>query len=70
MKILKTKLPQDKSVELYVNIVFSVDIAKQNTPFVAFARMPSIQLTWADLEGACGACAPLKFAKHMLYNVN
>jgi hypothetical protein len=24
----------------------------------------------ADLEGACGACAPLKFAKHMLYNVN
>ena len=23
-----------------------------------------------DLEGACGACAPLKFAKHMLYNVN
>jgi hypothetical protein len=38
MKILKTKLPQDKSVKLYVNIVFSVDIAKQNTPFVAFAR--------------------------------
>jgi hypothetical protein len=23
----------------------------------------------ADLEGACGACAPLKFAKHVLYNV-
>ena len=23
----------------------------------------------ADLEAACGACAPLKFAKHMLYNV-
>jgi hypothetical protein len=46
MKILKTKLPQDKSVKLYVNIVFSVDIAKQNTPFVAFARMPSIQLRY------------------------
>jgi hypothetical protein len=26
--------------------------------------------TGADLEGACGVCAPLKFAKHMLYNVN
>ena len=24
----------------------------------------------ADLEGACGACAPLKFAKQMLYNIN
>ena len=27
----------------------------------------------ADLEGACEACTPpppLKFAKHMLYNVN
>ena len=24
----------------------------------------------ADLEGACGLCAPLIFAKHMLYNVN
>ena len=27
-------------------------------------------LSEADLEGAFGACAPLKFAKHMLYNVN
>jgi hypothetical protein len=49
-----------------------------------FARFPIISwffLYWpnpplyiysgADLEGACGACAaPLKFAKHMLCNVN
>jgi hypothetical protein len=27
-------------------------------------------LSEADLEGACGACAPLKLAKHILYNVN
>ena len=63
MKILKTKLPQDKSVELYVNIVFSVDIAKQNTPFVAFARMPSIQLTGADLEGGVRGVRPPKIRK-------
>ena len=29
-----------------------------------------IELSEADLEGVCGACAPLKFAKHMLCNVN
>jgi hypothetical protein len=43
-----------------------------------------VYLAWAGVElttlvvrggcrggaGACGACAPLKFAKHMLYNVN
>jgi hypothetical protein len=30
-----------------------------------------MQSAGADLEGACGACAPspLKFAKHILYNV-
>ena len=35
-------------------------------------KCPCINLyAEADLEGACGACAPpLKFAKHMLYNVN
>jgi hypothetical protein len=27
-------------------------------------------LSVADLEGECGTCAHLKFAKHMLYNVN
>ena len=28
------------------------------------------RLSEADLEGTCGACPPLKFVKHMLYNVN
>jgi hypothetical protein len=30
----------------------------------------NVPMPVADLEGACGTCAPLKFAKHMLYNVN
>ena len=54
---------------------------KKNQFFVTIGESQKIDVklqsnlyTEADLEGACGACAPppppLKFAKHMLYNVN
>ena len=47
---------------IYLNYV-SVLVAKQNTPFVAFARMPSIQLTGADLEGGVRGVRPPKIRK-------
>jgi hypothetical protein len=32
-----------------------------------FLNLDLLQYSEADLEGACGACAPLKFAKHICY---
>ena len=40
------------------------------TTTCAISLFVCLMVSVADLEGACGACAPLKFAKHMLYNVN
>ena len=52
----------DLDGEFYVHVRYDMDLITNSN---AYAE--------ADLEGACGACAPppsLKFAKHMLYNVN
>jgi hypothetical protein len=52
---------------------FWVEAAAYKTSLVQsfFIEVPVANpVAVVDLEGACGGASPLKFAKHMLYNVN